>query len=522
MTLGERIQNMRKEMGLSQEELAERIGVSRQSVSKWENDAALPDTDKVLQLSRLFGVSADALLTGSSAAPQAAEENPSDPPAETAAAQESGSAGQKPAKKSAIRMILAAALAVAALGLAIGAALIIKNLPAKEKTPEPPRTYPYVLVHGMGGWGDGSGMNTAAKYWGADTGDLAQYLRNAGYTVYTPGVGPISSAWDRACELYAVLTGARVDYGAAHAAAHNHARYGRNYAAPMVENWDAEHKLNLVGHSFGGETVRLLASLLTYGDAAETANGAKDISPLFTGGKGEWIHSVTALCSPHNGSSLTCVIDSLGGTIGIGSATELVASLCFTAAGIANPLNGVYDFMLDQFGLTEINGGLPEITAALEPILRRGTDHAGYDLSPDGAAALNEKIQLDPYAYYFSYAYRTTEAGSILYNERPRGDTLPVLIPFALAMGSWQGKTPGGITIDSAWLPNDGLVNVISAEYPFGDPHTVLGEDAPEKGVWSVAPLQTGHHGTVIGLGANAEETHAFYINLFQMIDGCE
>ena len=141
---------------------------------------------------------------------------------------------------------------------------------------------------------------------------------------------------------------------------------------------------------------------------------------------------------------------------------------------------------------------------------------------PDGAAALNEKIQLDPYAYYFSYAYRTTEAGSILYNERPRGDTLPVLIPFALAMGSWQGKTPGGITVDSAWLPNDGLVNVISAEYPFGDPHTVLGEDAPEKGVWSVAPLQTGHHGTVIGLGANAEETHAFYINLFQMIDGCE
>ena len=47
-------------------------------------------------------------------------------------------------------------------------------------------------------------------------------------------------------------------------------------------------------------------------------------------------------------------------------------------------------------------------------------------------------------------------------------------------------------------------------------------EDAPGKGVWSVAPLKTGHHGTVIGLGANAEETHAFYTNLFQMIDGCE
>lgn len=62
MTLGERIQRLRKEQGLSQEQLAERVGVSRQAVSKWEVDAAVPETDKLLTLSRALGVGTDVLL----------------------------------------------------------------------------------------------------------------------------------------------------------------------------------------------------------------------------------------------------------------------------------------------------------------------------------------------------------------------------------------------------------------------------------------------------------------------------
>ena len=62
MTLAEKIMKLRKEQGWSQEELAMRLGVSRQSVSKWESMASLPDLDKILKMSELFGVSTDYLL----------------------------------------------------------------------------------------------------------------------------------------------------------------------------------------------------------------------------------------------------------------------------------------------------------------------------------------------------------------------------------------------------------------------------------------------------------------------------
>lgn len=62
MILAEKIMQLRKEQGWSQEELAVRLGVSRQSVSKWESMASLPDLDKILKMSELFGVSTDYLL----------------------------------------------------------------------------------------------------------------------------------------------------------------------------------------------------------------------------------------------------------------------------------------------------------------------------------------------------------------------------------------------------------------------------------------------------------------------------
>ena len=62
MTIGEKISKLRIAANISQEQLAEKISVSRQSISKWEMDQALPQIDKVLQLCELFDVSADELL----------------------------------------------------------------------------------------------------------------------------------------------------------------------------------------------------------------------------------------------------------------------------------------------------------------------------------------------------------------------------------------------------------------------------------------------------------------------------
>lgn len=64
MTLGERIQYYRKCSGFSQESLAERLGVSRQAVSKWETDESTPDALRVIQLAEAFGISTDTLLLG--------------------------------------------------------------------------------------------------------------------------------------------------------------------------------------------------------------------------------------------------------------------------------------------------------------------------------------------------------------------------------------------------------------------------------------------------------------------------
>lgn len=73
MTLGERIQTYRKRAGLSQEALAEQLGISRQAVSKWEVDAAQPELDKVVALARLFGITTDELLLGEVPDPQPVE-----------------------------------------------------------------------------------------------------------------------------------------------------------------------------------------------------------------------------------------------------------------------------------------------------------------------------------------------------------------------------------------------------------------------------------------------------------------
>ena len=62
MILADKIINLRKKAGWSQEELAEQLNVTRQSVSNWEGARAVPDMEKVVQMSRIFGVSTDYLL----------------------------------------------------------------------------------------------------------------------------------------------------------------------------------------------------------------------------------------------------------------------------------------------------------------------------------------------------------------------------------------------------------------------------------------------------------------------------
>lgn len=72
MTFGEKIQKLRKESGLSQEELSYQLGVSRQAISKWERDNGYPETDKIVRMSKIFHVTLDYLLNEEEAAEKTA------------------------------------------------------------------------------------------------------------------------------------------------------------------------------------------------------------------------------------------------------------------------------------------------------------------------------------------------------------------------------------------------------------------------------------------------------------------
>ena len=381
-----------------------------------------------------------------------------------------------------------------------------------------PVKYTYVLVHGLGGWGENSEMSKTGNYWGATTGSLAEYLRGKGYDVVVPTVGPYSSTWDRACELYAQLTGTKVDYGEAHSKAHNHERYGIEYTEPLVPEWSKKAKLNLIGHSFGGETVRMLASLMANGDEAEMKATGKETSELFKGGKADWVFSVTTLASPHNGSQLTEAAGGAGRLFGVDNAVDLMVKVVFSALATAGIDSDDLNLMLGQFGIG--SDTYKSAADAVEAVTKADNDHAFYDLSPDGAAKLNKKIKTVDGVYYFSYAYSTmTRTASGKFTAKPGTST--TMIFSANFIGNFKCTTKGGIVIDDSWFDNDGLVSVISAAYPAGEKHCDLSENAGEitTGVWNVAPVQSGDHGTPVGLGAPAAKTRDFYIKLFEMID---
>lgn len=509
MNIGERIFELRKAKGLSQEELAEQLGVSRQSVSKWETGTVMPDTENALAMSKILGVTTDFLLTGQNNEFGADTGKVTYTKPLTAESEANVMKNDKFSAKKTIAVILVICLVIAAvLPLPFGG---YKKLWARLT--EEPVDYTYVLVHGMGGWGESAGMNNVTPYWGSSTGSISGYLRSQGYFVEEATVGPFSSAWDRACELYAQLMGTTVDYGESHSKSHGHERYGRTYSTPLVENWGTEtdggqtRKINLIGHSFGGNTVTLFTSILEYGSEAEMQASPDDCSPFFTGGKGEYVNSVTTLCAPHNGSTLFYVVDH-------GNLVETALNVLFATGGIGDMYNSsLIDFQLEHFG---IKSGTDDTISLVNGDFSQGKDNAFYDLSPDGAEELNKTIKTVESVYYFSFAYNTTQKSPLSNQQIPISSTMVVLMPLATLIGRYTDAK-----IDDTWLPNDGLVNVVSAQCPADEEYIEYNEQIEEvgRGQWYVFPIIEGDHGAVIGMNGKTNETRNFYTDHITLID---
>lgn len=126
--------------------------------------------------------------------------------------------------------------------------------------------------------------------------------------VFAP-VGPVSSIHDRACELFYALCGGRVDYGAQHAAAHGHGRYGRFHATPLLPGWATwspdgrvQLRAHFIGHSLGGLTIIKLYDLLEEGFFDEALGLHSNDCDLRSASSA--FLSITTISSPLRGTPL--------------------------------------------------------------------------------------------------------------------------------------------------------------------------------------------------------------------------
>jgi len=349
-------------------------------------------------------------------------------------------------------------------------------------------------------------------------------------------VGPMSSTCDRACELYAQLTGGRVDYGAAHSRMKGHARFGREYK-PLFEGWSEERPVHFMAHSFGGATARLFARLCAEGAAEErAATPAGELSPLFKGGMLNRILSITALASPHNGS--TAIVTIQKGQP-LWPFVPIYSMLSFI--GTIPVLNGVYDMHLEQFGLSNPAGQWGNmLTQKKLRAFLRSRDHATADLSLDGAEELNRAAPIRPELYYFSFpcALKTKE---ISHGRRliPLKEFKNPLFGFwglqiGLGLGFARKQTRAADRSDSSiraqveydplWLQSDVVVPLASALHPAGQPwkeFDAAGEIKP--GVWHVMPTKYGvDHGYYCGWDPNNKEFEAlvkFYVGHIALLE---
>ncbi len=354
----------------------------------------------------------------------------------------------------------------------------------------------FVFVHGLSGWGHYDFVNHFIPYWGLTGGSITKYLGRQGYDCYEPSVAPSGSAWDRACELYAELTGTVVDYGKEHSERCNHERFGEDYSKkPLMKDFD-DSKIVLIGHSFGGATIRLFSEILVNGAKTEIDyTEADDISPFFKGGDDDKIFALVTLAAPSNGTT----------------AYDMYEDPNFLVDSIEIPEDYVKAGNTMSKGTkAKADGRIPE-------------DYAAYDMHIDNAYELNRHITTFDNVYYFAYPCSTTVTDSNG-NKSPNADiTESMFMRSAILMSRYSGSTKGGMTIDESWQSNDGLVNEVSAMAPGYAPFTIYkAEEKLEPGQYYVMPTTTGDHMYFQGGMTKRVKIKPFYLELVEMISGLE
>jgi len=349
--------------------------------------------------------------------------------------------------------------------------------------------YPIVLVHGFGGFGRDELIGY--KYWGGLV-DIQERLKDHGYKTLTATIGPFSSNWDRACELYAFIKGGIVDYGLVHSQKYGHKRYGRYYPG-LYPEWGEKdpqtgkiNKIHIIAHSQGGQTSRTLIQLLSKGFKEERDKTPEyDLNSLFKGNK-HWVHSLTTISTPHDGMTVNYMVNTL---------FPLAQRITRSGGLLSRQIDGfLYDFKLDQWEIDrKEDESFWDYTKRLRKnmLWKKTSDTSEHDLSPEGAKELNKWVKAQPDVYYFSYATEETFESPFSGHEYPEISMDFIWFFPSIFMGAYENDPNSEIKIDKSWWKNDGVVNTNSMDGPtIGSEDIIVNFNGqPQKGKWNYMGL---------------------------------
>ncbi|KAF8426748.1 hypothetical protein EV426DRAFT_687752 [Tirmania nivea] len=267
--------------------------------------------------------------------------------------------------------------------------------------------------------------------------NLAEVLASQGWSVICPQVGPVSSNWERACELYAQLARGRsscanvlprsmdgtthdvqVDYGVSlpgtnvfYSDPQPLHRQATCFNLPSTWRWSPSSPVHFIAHSQGGNTCRYLIHLLERGWSSEG-------SSHFTEPKLGWVKSLTTLATPHNGSSIIPVLDDLG------DLEDVLLDKIICAACFMQQKDRTFDFCLDHRGLSpppppkdgeeevDFLTYVAQMSAPDGPLTRwrQSTYNGFYDNSIVGVVGDLNKVVSRPSeeVYYFTLSFAAT------------------------------------------------------------------------------------------------------------------
>lgn len=384
------------------------------------------------------------------------------------------------------------------------------------------RNYPVIFVHGLYGWGQGDKLYAKLPYWGASNSrELTNYFGSMGIEAFAPSVGPLSSAWDRCCELWAFLMGGTVDYGKYHSEKCGHARYGRTYEHGALEDWgltDEHKKINIVGHSFGGPTVKMFADIIAFGAQAEIdCTPEEELSDFFKANKPQKLHTVTTLSGVNNGTSFASMF-------GVPGMTYVATALLLVTAVLGeSKVMDWYDIRLDQFGimpdptkLTKKKFNIPlkkKYIDAIKGFTKLRYDNIAYELGVEEETNTNALLGTPKDVYFFARrasCYYHDKKGKMTKANKDKFPASPFLggackfstyLPYVRKLG-----------VDKTWQDNDGIVNVVGQSAPLNAPQKDYKEGMKIKpGIWYNMPVEMRDHLCWSGLFDTDEGVKTYY-----------